>query len=103
MKRPDIRPFEPPRHIRDYPVGPGFDAGHLVEENSGWRTDAPEIDPEKCTGCRRCYLYCPEGSISMEDGAPAIDMRFCKGCGVCAKECRPGAIGMRKELVRRSR
>jgi pyruvate ferredoxin oxidoreductase delta subunit len=103
MKRPDIKPYQRPRHIRDYPVGPGFEAGHLVTENAAWRVVAPEIDAVKCTRCLRCYLYCPEGSISNTGEVPGIDFRFCKGCGICAVECRPGAIVMGKENGRDGR
>ena len=43
-------------------------------------------------GCEQCYLYCPDGVISINNGKAQIDYDFCKGCGICAKICRIGAI-----------
>jgi len=64
-----------------------------------WRVRRPEIDYDKCTGCRLCAGYCPEAAVqSDEEGKPEIDWRFCKGCGICANECPTGAITMVKEV-----
>lgn len=60
-----------------------------------WRTARPVIDPEKCSGCLLCWLYCPERVIARADRA--IDYDYCKGCGICAAECPPKAIIMKKE------
>ncbi|MQY82699.1 pyruvate ferredoxin oxidoreductase subunit gamma, partial [archaeon] len=32
-----------------------------------WRTFRPVVDSEKCTGCRMCWVYCPEHCIEMVD------------------------------------
>ncbi|MDR2502390.1 MAG: 4Fe-4S binding protein [Oscillospiraceae bacterium] len=71
-----------------------FEAGYLVTQNGGWRSERPVIDEAKCVKCRQCYLYCPDGTISQEI---SVDYDFCKGCGICAKICKPGAIAMRRE------
>ena len=63
-------------------------------KTGAWRTFRPVIDPEKCSKCGLCSLYCPEGVIS-ED--LKIDYDFCKGCGICANECPMKAIRMERE------
>lgn len=104
-----------------------FEAGYLVAKNAGWRNIRPVIDPEACTGCLQCYLYCPDGTIYKTEHDPnreiprlagqlpfsethktpaanehavapvAVDYDFCKGCGICAKVCRFNAITMEPE------
>jgi pyruvate ferredoxin oxidoreductase delta subunit len=95
--RPELKKWNRPDHIKQYPSGPSFDAGHLVEKNAGWRSMCPSIDLNKCTACYRCYLLCPDGVIFKKDRKIAIDYNFCKGCGVCAYECPAKAISMLKE------
>lgn len=96
-KRPGISDWNRPKHIDDYFAGPRFSAGHLAAGNAGWRTFRPLVDLEKCRGCYRCYLVCPDGVISKKDGKIEIDLDFCKGCGLCAYECSFEAIEMIKE------
>lgn len=81
----------------EVPSDTSFEAGYLVSVNSGWRSIRPVINNEKCVGCEQCYLYCPDGVISIKDGKAGIDYDFCKGCGICAKICKLGAIGMEAE------
>ncbi len=81
----------------EVPENTSFEAGYLVSVNSGWRSVRPVIDTGKCIGCEQCYLYCPDGVISIEAGKAAIDYDFCKGCGICAKICRLHAITIEEE------
>lgn len=97
MSRPTITKFVKPKHINDYPTGPCFQAGHLVTENAGWRTEKPIIDSDKCIGCYQCYLYCPEGVIFKTGKKVNIDYAFCKGCGICVRVCHKEAIKLVKE------
>jgi 2-oxoisovalerate ferredoxin oxidoreductase gamma subunit len=80
---------------------------HFVEEimraapsnsKADWRTFQPVVDVEKCTGCKQCWMLCPDGSIEMLDGKCVIDYNFCKGCGICAEECPVDAIEMKMEV-----
>jgi pyruvate ferredoxin oxidoreductase delta subunit len=62
------------------------------------RAFAPKPDHEKCTGCGLCEMFCPEGTVMLNDKRrPMFDYRYCKGCGVCANECPVNAISMVKE------
>ncbi len=68
------------------------------QDVSSWRMYVPVVDPEKCSGCMVCALYCPEAAIhANQEGKPEVDMRFCKGCGVCANECPTKTLKMAKE------
>jgi 2-oxoacid:acceptor oxidoreductase delta subunit (pyruvate/2-ketoisovalerate family) len=64
-----------------------------------WRTERPVVDVSKCKLCGVCWLYCPEGSIEVDDlhKIVRIDYEYCKGCGVCAQECPFKAITMVRE------
>lgn len=78
----------------DIPDNTAFEAGYLVTRNSDWRSIRPVVDAEKCVGCMQCYLYCPDGVISIVNGKSDIDYDFCKGCGICEKICKIGAVKM---------
>jgi len=68
-------------------------------EVADWRVFHPVIDVEKCVGCKRCWVYCPEIAISMIEGKADVDYDYCKGCGICAEECPVDAITMVKEEI----
>ncbi|OQY39763.1 MAG: pyruvate ferredoxin oxidoreductase [Candidatus Cloacimonetes bacterium 4572_65] len=96
--RPVHQEFKKPAHISEYPVGPSFTAGHLADTNAGWRVFRPVVDNDKCVGCMRCYMLCPDGVIfKVENNKVDVDFDYCKGCGVCAFECPVDAIKMTKE------
>lgn len=73
-----------------------WQAGWLTTKNAGWRTFRPKIDQEKCTGCLKCYMDCPDGCIfkMQESRTVGIDLDFCKGCAMCAEACKFNAIEM---------
>jgi len=66
---------------------------------SSWRLYKPELDKDKCIGCRRCYILCPEVAISMVDKKADINYRYCKGCGICVEECPVKAIEFVQETI----
>jgi NADPH-dependent glutamate synthase beta subunit-like oxidoreductase/Pyruvate/2-oxoacid:ferredoxin oxidoreductase delta subunit len=50
-----------------------------------------------CTGCDRCYLFCPEVSIlppGENRTAYEANPDYCKGCAVCAAVCPRGIMTM---------
>jgi len=96
--RPKVKAYQKPKHLSDYPQTTAFESGHLVTKNAGWRTFRPVVESDKCVGCLRCYLVCPDGVIvRTEDNKVEIEYDFCKGCGICAHECKVNAISMKKE------
>ncbi|MDR3075601.1 MAG: 4Fe-4S binding protein [Candidatus Methanoplasma sp.] len=95
--RPCLRSTVPEWKNGEFPDSTAYEAGYLVHRNSGWRNRRPVIEPELCTGCLQCYLYCPDGTILKKDGKVSVDYDFCKGCGICAGICVHGAIRMEAE------
>lgn len=52
------------------------------------------INPDKCTGCRKCLQVCP-GSLIKQGADNKAFIKYpkdCWGCSSCLKECRFCAI-----------
>jgi len=52
-----------------------------------------------CTGCDRCFIFCPEVALLPPDETRMTyrpDESYCKGCAVCAAVCPRGVMTMRK-------
>ena len=48
---------------------------------------------EKCIGCGRCLVVCPEGvHEKLPDGSRALHRERCTVCGKCVAECCSGAL-----------
>jgi pyruvate ferredoxin oxidoreductase gamma subunit len=73
-------------------------ANSVLRETGGWRTFRPVLVPDKCNGCWLCFVYCPDGVISMtKDDKPVIDYDHCKGCQICVHECPTDALVAERE------
>jgi 2-oxoacid:acceptor oxidoreductase delta subunit (pyruvate/2-ketoisovalerate family) len=79
------------------PLGDVLEAGTAHAFKTGdWRSYRPVHDPEKCTHCLICWIYCPDSAILAKDGTFAgFDMDHCKGCGICAAVCPPKASAIK--------
>ena len=70
----------------------------VLRETGGWRTFRPVLVADKCNGCWLCFVYCPDGVISMNtDDRPVIDYDHCKGCQICVHECPTHALVAERE------
>jgi len=71
------------------------------EKNIGFKTSfsrhqRPIIDSSKCTDCKLCSIYCPDGAIDFDK--IEVDYDYCQGCGICFQVCPPKAVEMKSEL-----
>ncbi len=66
-----------------------LDTGSARDYETGdWRSFRPLWSKEKCIQCLRCWVFCPDAAIIVEDGKMVgIDYKHCKGCGICRAEC----------------
>lgn len=55
-------------------------------------TMVPEIDQERCTGCRKCVDVCRFSAITMVGGKVLTFPELCHGCGGCIEVCSDQAI-----------
>jgi pyruvate ferredoxin oxidoreductase gamma subunit len=68
----------------------------VLKDVSSWRVFTPEVDADKCIGCKNCWIFCPETAIEWDEETKKPSFRYnaCKGCGLCANECPVNAIEM---------
>lgn len=88
---------------KELPIGAILEeSGTAKEYKTGdWRSFRPILDKKKCIHCLICWIYCPDGSIIVENEKVVdIDLNYCKGCGICEVVCPPKirAITMEKEV-----
>ena len=76
--------------VKNVGMGCGSRAGKMAMHAKG----KPTIDPDACTGCRRCQKACGEDAISFAAPArrAAIDPQKCVGCGRCLSACPVDAV-----------
>jgi 2-oxoacid:acceptor oxidoreductase delta subunit (pyruvate/2-ketoisovalerate family) len=57
----------------------------------------PVIDKGRCSDCKMCSIYCPDGAINFN--RVEVDLNYCKGCGICSRVCASKAINMKGESL----
>lgn len=77
-----------------------FSVGNSPKRHTGsWRQFRPVLQPEKCTRCWLCFVWCPEAAIALDASEyPVVDYDVCKGCLLCAHECPTHAFNVEKEV-----
>ena len=75
--------------IKNIGRGCGSRGGKMEMHRSG----KPNVDHDKCVGCKTCARNCAHGAISFgEDRKASIDHEKCVGCGRCLGACNFDAI-----------
>ena len=74
--------------LKNLGMGGASREGKLVQHS----TLAPQVNIEKCKGCKVCFDYCPAGAISLNEKMALIEGMTCIGCGECIAICPEGAI-----------
>jgi pyruvate ferredoxin oxidoreductase delta subunit/oxalate oxidoreductase subunit delta len=72
------------------------------ERNKGFKTSfarylRPVMRKSRCTDCKMCSLYCPDGAIDFD--RIQVNLDYCKGCGICSRICPSKAISTIGELL----
>lgn len=75
--------------VKNIGMGCGSRAGKMAMHSDG----KPQVDSERCTGCRTCAGYCAQEAIDFSAAnKAAIDHARCVGCGMCIGTCNFDAI-----------
>lgn len=59
----------------------------------------PQVDVDKCKGCKVCQKVCPVLAISVIDKKATVDPHLCRACANCEQRCPFNAIKMIKRDV----
>jgi len=81
--------------IKNIGMGCGSRAGKKDQHSSG----KPDIDPESCRGCRKCYPECANGGLFFDEAKKIMTVvkENCVGCGRCLGACNFDAISFEND------
>ncbi|MBP5232467.1 MAG: DUF362 domain-containing protein [Planctomycetes bacterium] len=74
--------------IKNLGMGCGSRAGKMEQHCNS----KPQVNPERCVGCRACAKACAHGAPTFSGGKAKIDHAKCVGCGQCIGLCPRDAI-----------
>ncbi len=64
----------------------------VVDRSEPVEVVTPSVDPELCTGCRRCSDFCKFNALVCHPGGVLVFDELCHGCGGCVLVCPERAI-----------
>jgi len=70
----------------------GIGGSSKLGKNAAHFYSLPQVDRERCNGCRVCLTSCPSKAISLSEGKAFIDASRCFACRACVEECPEKAI-----------
>ncbi len=73
-----------------------FLKGSLLEKDKA-TVPVPEVDENRCDGCRKCSEFCEYKAIAVIEKVPLLFYELCHSCGGCMRVCPQDAI---KEVPR---
>jgi heterodisulfide reductase subunit A len=59
----------------------------LLKEKIVDRRRYPQVDAERCDGCRVCENVCSFGAIQIKEEKAELNRDVCRGCGACTANC----------------
>jgi len=78
--------------IKNLGMGSASRAGKMEMHSAG----KPSVNPDLCTGCKKCLQSCAQDAISIKKKA-SIDHSKCVGCGRCIAACQFDAISAKMD------
>lgn len=71
--------------------------GHLffkpqVEYTESVGVLVPQVDPQKCSGCRKCVEFCKFNALAYAAHTLMVFEEMCHSCGGCTLMCPTGAL-----------
>ena len=83
--------------IKNIGMGCGSRAGKTEQHSNG----QPDIDEEKCRGCKKCLPECANGGLVFDEAARkmGVDKDRCVGCGRCLGACNFDAIDFAQDAA----
>lgn len=61
----------------------------------------PEVNPEKCTGCRVCIKHCPTQAMKLASSHTKINRKKCISCFCCQEFCPHRAVEIKYNWLAR--